>query len=575
MPLKQFGRMEVEKLLDAAWPLKIAQMRKKLRSLGYLVDGAQFRTITTDLIEFTGSPEGAMQAAMELWLHVVDPEDVREMMAIAKRGKCLANRSRTPATARFFKNGTDLSFLGNWVVSHLKQLEGIERFTRLDPKSQPSAEEALIEELLRAISAISVEEKRAALHKAGLVAPRNDKARYDHRLLTCELIVGAGSIKAAQKAAMDLWSAHATTDERAILDRASSDRRGPRRAEQPTSMQCFFNRDGTPSRLGRFALDVLFSNQLALWRMVSRLLGSVPLTITKLRTVLRELGYRSDLKPAPEQDGADYLIEITGSHEDALDAAMKVWIHVARPEDVKAMIRAAKSGKGPSREERSPAIAKFFKANTDGDPTVLGDWVLDYFRRKDLGTSAHKKNSGSGASALRLKQKGKNLRTKKDTTETKSFKVQGGPKHRQIQECLGCLGEMMNFIVRTDHPIGAGFQPDVLWYKLDPDDQEFQSAAHVIFEIESVAAAAALSKSLASLLHAHHRWRSHLFLIAPKHRLAAIEDRVGGPLGGAFHEIKDDVRFISIEECPTDIHELWKLIMSMIRSPVRNQKSHS
>ncbi len=135
---------------------------------------------------------------------------------------------------------------------------------------------------------------------------------------------------------------------------------------------------------------------------------------------------------------------------------------------------------------------------------------------------------------------------------------QGRAEHQQLQDALCQLGQIRGLIVKTNCSIGGGFRPDVLWYKLSPDEHP-QAGAHAVFEIE-FGEAAALSKSLASLKHAHDLWGGvKLYLFVPKRNRPRVDSRLG-MVSGAFHEIRKHLTVISTEECSADLRGLWKLL---------------
>ena len=53
---------------------------------------------------------------------------------------------------------------------------------------------------------------------------------------------------------------------------------------------------------------------------------------------------------------------------------------------------------------------------------------------------------------------------------------------------------------RTNYKIGAGFKPDVLWFRLDPSKHS-NAAPIAVFEVE-FSSAQSIAKSMASLKHA-------------------------------------------------------------------------
>lgn len=136
-------------------------------------------------------------------------------------------------------------------------------------------------------------------------------------------------------------------------------------------------------------------------------------------------------------------------------------------------------------------------------------------------------------------------------------RFQGRREHRELQQALVELAEIRGCFARTNVSIGAGFRPDVLWYRLDPDEHPNVGFSYV-FEIE-FGTSAAVSKSLASLKHAHDLGCSKLFLFVPPESLKRVESKAGLELRqGAFHEIAQELNIIGIEEGLTNHHFLAK-----------------
>lgn len=120
--------------------------------------------------------------------------------------------------------------------------------------------------------------------------------------------------------------------------------------------------------------------------------------------------------------------------------------------------------------------------------------------------------------------------------------LQGRPDHQRMQKNLVDLGGLTRHHVRTNHPIGAGFKPDVLWYRLDPSEHA-NAAPIAAFEIE-FGSAQAIAKSLSSLKHAFDLGTHRLFLILPSRRVDGARLR----LRGAFHEIAEALTVLPIED---------------------------
>lgn len=132
--------------------------------------------------------------------------------------------------------------------------------------------------------------------------------------------------------------------------------------------------------------------------------------------------------------------------------------------------------------------------------------------------------------------------------------TQGRPDHKKLQNSLIELGTLRGYHVKTNYSIGAGFKPDVLWYRLNPD--EHKAAPIKVFEIE-FGSAQAIAKSLSSLKHAFDLGAQELFLILPSDRVSGASLR----LGGAFHEIARSIRVLPVEKAlPLNSMELAKFL---------------
>ncbi len=135
-----------------------------------------------------------------------------------------------------------------------------------------------------------------------------------------------------------------------------------------------------------------------------------------------------------------------------------------------------------------------------------------------------------------------------------TWSFQGSDEHQSIQRRLCELGELRNHYVKTNKEIGSRVRPDVIWYKLNPDAIPQPGASHV-FEIER-GGSQSITKSLASLKHAHDMWPgTKLYMIVPRANIADVQAR----LPGSFHEIERALRTAAIEDIlKCDLYELAK-----------------
>lgn len=352
-----------------------------------------------------------------------------------------------------------------------------------------------------------------------------------NRTLAAELIERTGSIEAALAVAMEVWVEAADPDDMQHLTQATKRGRGPTAWDQSPALAGFFSGSGEPGHLGKW--------------------------------VLRYFRRRQDPAPPQPDWGRPY-----GGLPHQTPEGRLVWLFC---KGGRCRFYGAKGDQiGPERSLEA-AVAHIERHN----------WI---YRKESVGKRVNKASFELDGQRFVFSGNGGKPRTKEHAapigrkspiqpkTPGATCRVQGGPVHSGVQNLLYHTGMAMRYIVKTDHSIGGGFQPDVLWYVLDPDNDKEPGFPHYVFEVESGAKAGALNKSLASLLHAHHRWGlQFLFLIAPEHRRAAIEARVGGPLCGAFHEIKDYVRFIAIEECPTSLEGLWQMIQLIKERTLRRR----
>lgn len=264
----------------------------------------------------------------------------------------------------------------------------------------------------------------------------------------------------------------------------------------------------------------------------------------ELQAVLRRRGF--------PVEGAQYgtiaadLVACTNSIEDAVQAALLVWIATSGKRERDVMLAALRHRRGPVRGEQPAGVRAFFHHN--GTPTLLGEAALALWpARTNVPPSGGSRVShvapvtAPSAPAVESPQK-----------------FQGRPEHQRLQQLLHQLGTVQKMHVRVNRDIGGGFRPDVVWYKLDPERHP-RAGAHAVFEIE-FGESAAIAKSLASLKHAFDLWPARLFLFVPEYRLPVVNARVDGMADGAFHEIKDQLTLHAVESCPNELFELAKLL---------------
>lgn len=112
--------------------------------------------------------------------------------------------------------------------------------------------------------------------------------------------------------------------------------------------------------------------------------------------------------------------------------------------------------------------------------------------------------------------------------------------HKEIKEKLVEIGRLQNYISEKEYSFDLG-RLDVVWRKIE------QSVPIYVFEIH---VKGDLYHDIVKLKHAFDLWNSRIFIVASQADSNKIEDL----LSGSFHEIKDRLRFIDLE----NIKELYE-----------------
>ena len=106
--------------------------------------------------------------------------------------------------------------------------------------------------------------------------------------------------------------------------------------------------------------------------------------------------------------------------------------------------------------------------------------------------------------------------------------------HRELQEMLKEIGSLQRFIAETEYPM-ENERLDVVWRRVE------KAVPTYVFEVQI---GGDVYHALGKLKHAWDIWNSNLFLITGKEQITEVQKL----LGGTFHEIKDKIQIINIEE---------------------------
>ncbi|MGB8707360.1 MAG: hypothetical protein WCD72_05345 [Dehalococcoidia bacterium] len=114
------------------------------------------------------------------------------------------------------------------------------------------------------------------------------------------------------------------------------------------------------------------------------------------------------------------------------------------------------------------------------------------------------------------------------------------PLHKELQQKLIEIGKLQKYVAEKEYSFDLG-RLDVVWRRIE------LSVPTYVFEIQI---GGDIYHALAKLKHAYDLWNSRLFLIASQ----ADHDKAGSLLGGTFHEISHQVKFIELSR----VDELYK-----------------
>ena len=106
--------------------------------------------------------------------------------------------------------------------------------------------------------------------------------------------------------------------------------------------------------------------------------------------------------------------------------------------------------------------------------------------------------------------------------------------HHELQEMFKEIGLLQRFIAETEYPM-ENERLDVVWRRVE------KSVPTYVFEVQ---VGGDVYHALGKLKHAWDIWNSNLFLITEKEQVGEVQKL----LDGTFHEIKDKIHIINIEE---------------------------
>jgi len=174
---------------------------------------------------------------------------------------------------------------------------------------------------------------------------------------------------------------------------------------------------------------------------------------------------------------------------------------------------------------------------------------------KKVSTAGVKVNIMAGLSSVKDKETVKLLLQKMDqswNTElaklveeipTKIIKKEEVNLHDQMKEMLLELGKIEGYIAEKEYIFpDTGERLDVVWRRV---------AASVPIYVFEVQIGGNLHQALVKLKHAHDLWNSNIFMISEEKDLQKINQL----LGGAFHEIRDRVKTLTVEKIKK-VHEI-------------------
>jgi len=108
-------------------------------------------------------------------------------------------------------------------------------------------------------------------------------------------------------------------------------------------------------------------------------------------------------------------------------------------------------------------------------------------------------------------------------------------KHEELVTMIHELGELIGYKPEKKWR-REGYEFDVVWFKPPREGPK------CVFEVHLKGN---LAQALSTLKHAWDRWESQIFLVSSKESLDEAKDKF---LGGTFHEIRDVITFVNINE---------------------------
>ncbi len=114
--------------------------------------------------------------------------------------------------------------------------------------------------------------------------------------------------------------------------------------------------------------------------------------------------------------------------------------------------------------------------------------------------------------------------------------------HDDVQRVLVEVGQIQRFVAELEYPIGKQ-RLDVVWRKM------VLSVPTFAFEVQ---VGGDVYHALGKLKHAHELWNTRVFLVGDTRQFGSKAEEL---LGGTFHEIRDELRIIDINDL-SRLHEL-------------------
>lgn len=167
------------------------------------------------------------------------------------------------------------------------------------------------------------------------------------------------------------------------------------------------------------------------------------------------------------------------------------------------------------------------------------DWEKKRVRINDLNMQLrigfqNLSNSNGMEVMKRLDRSQRDTSSSETELQDQSIKRSSFNEHNRIRDLLIEMGKMQTYFAEKEYPMD-GYRLDAVWRKI------YSGVPTYVFEVQ---VGGSVEQAIGKLKHAHDKWNSNIFIVLDN----KDENKAKNLLSGTFHEIRDQVRVIKLEE---------------------------